>query len=208
MTRGSTSRNISRIFCPVLDCLHADVQNARGWSAHAAMRPPHLNDHCAGRFQGEIPSDYLSESNLQICQHCGQLIHKRFNRCCPRCRPSIRIEERRILRENAVDDLPSLDDIAKMNIRTVKYVPRGARELWSQCLTRAIAAVCSNNDLKHWKDFLMISKCILAAPPRQGKAFKDQTLPLIKSRAQRWMNGERDSLWEELCMQMPGTRSK
>ena len=44
----------------------------------------------------------------------------------------------------------------------------------------------------------MLAKCVLASPPRQGKAKKAQSEGLIRSRAQRWLNGERAALWEEI----------
>ena len=46
----------------------------------------------------------------------------------------------------------------------------------------------------------MLAKCVLATPPRQGKMKKQQTSQLIRGRAQRWLNGERCSLWDELIV--------
>ena len=129
---------------------------------------------------------------FQLCSHCGQLIHIRFNGCCPRCRPHFRtIGSGGTPRSVDSDGLPSIVEISRRSVRTVKYVPRGARELWGQCLTRSLADAFSKNDVRHWKELHMIAKCILAAPPRQGKKMKDQSMLIIKNRAQCWLNGER-----------------
>jgi len=198
-----------RIFCPVRGCMHSDEQNARGWSSHGAMRP-HLNEHCSGRFMGRIPQDYMDAHNFQFCRHCGQLVNQRFNGCCPRCRPHIRVQERMIPREEGADDpadlLPSLEQILQLNIKIFKYVPRGARDPWAQSLARATAQVVARNDLI-LKVFFMMSKCILACPKRQGKKGKDQTILMIRNRAQRWLNGERESLWNELLDLVPQHRA-
>ena len=52
----------------------------------------------------------------------------------------------------------------------------------------------------------MAAKCILSSPPRRGKKLKEQTLSIIRNRAQRWLNGERDSLWTELQQSVPAHR--
>ena len=185
-----------RIFCPIAGCLHADDLNARGWNLHSATRP-HLNEYCIGRFSGQVPQDYLDQHKLQLCSYCGQLVNRRFNACCPRCRPNLRdrnrVASQSLAQENA-DSLPSLEEIFSLQVRTVKYVPRGARDLWAQCLGRSLAKTVNDNSLSAWKELLMAAKCILSSPPRRGKKLKEQTLSIIRNRAQRWLNGERDSL--------------
>ena len=41
----------------------------------------------------------------------------------------------------------------------------------------------------------MLPKCVLIAPPRQGRKNKRDTIAFIKTRCERWLEGERMELW-------------
>ena len=43
----------------------------------------------------------------------------------------------------------------------------------------------------------MLPKCVLFAPPRQGKSNKCDTVAFIKARCERWLAGERMELWSD-----------
>ena len=95
-------------------------------------------------------------------------------------------------------DLPSLEEIFAIPIRTVKYVPKGVRSLWAQCLARSAAQVVQHNDEHFWRELAMLAKCISGSLSHQGKSKKTSGEALIRTRAQRWLNGERLELWEEV----------
>ena len=43
----------------------------------------------------------------------------------------------------------------------------------------------------------MLPKCVLIAPPRQGKSHKSETSNFTKLRCERWLAGERRELWAD-----------
>eukprot|EP00971_Amphidinium_carterae_P053945 1062134-Amphidinium_carterae.1 len=53
-----SSEGRARVYCPVPGCLHADAQNAAGWSTLAGMRV-HLDEHALGRLARPIPPEFL-----------------------------------------------------------------------------------------------------------------------------------------------------
>ena len=163
-----------RIFCPVLGCKCSDPDRARGWGSHAAMRS-HLNEHCAGRLQNAIPAQYLEEHRLDQCSFCGQLIHRRFNQCCPRCRPNLRRlhRDQSSPGDDGEDPLDILNEIFFLPGRTFKYVPRGARDLWSQCLARCLAQCSHFNDIRRW--MCLLKPCLLH-PHVAARAIRSITL--------------------------------
>jgi len=77
-----------RVFCPVPDCPEGVVGTAAGWKNASAMRA-HLNDHCNGRYIGQIPRTFLEEHNLVQCSVCSRLLSSRFGSACPRRRPAL-----------------------------------------------------------------------------------------------------------------------
>ena len=91
--------------------------------------------------------------------------------------------------------LPSLDEVCATRARLLKYVPRGARVVWGQALAQAAASAVWHNSGQAWTEFAMLPKCVLFAPPRQGKSNKDDTVAFTKRRCERWLAGERMELW-------------
>ena len=185
----------SRLFCPVDDCLHADVTQARGWANIQGVRN-HLREHIAGRFSGAVPQAFLDANNLCSCSVCGKIISRRFNGTCPSCHPSRRTAANNVPTEaTTAAALPSLDDVCTTRARLLKYVPRGARAVWGQALAQAAASAVWHNSAQAWTEWAMLPKCILFAPPRQGKSNKSNTLAFTKIRCERWLAGERMELW-------------
>ena len=185
----------SRFFCPVSDCPHANVTQARGWSNLQGVRN-HLKEHYAGRFNGAVPQAFLEAHNLRSCSVCGKIISQRFNGTCPSCHPS-----RRSTINNEQSDadftetLPSMDDVCTTKARLLKYVPRSARAFWGKALAQAAAGAVWHNTVQAWTEWAMLPKCVLFAPPRQGKSNKTDTATFIKLRCERWLAGERMELW-------------
>ena len=185
----------TRFFCPCTGCLHGDTARANGWSNVDGVRK-HLLEHRAGRFAGAVPQAFLDAYNLCSCTICGKVITKRFNGKCPKCAPRHREAlGARSSEGSAAAGLPSLDEVCTARVRLLKYVPRGARALWGQALAQTTAAAVWHNSAQAWTEFAMLPKCVLFAPPRQGKANKEDTVAFTKLRCQRWLAGERSELW-------------
>ena len=99
--------------------------------------------------------------------------------------------------------MPALDEVLGHGVATVRHVPRLARAAWSQCLARALAATHSRNTVQAWVELLMLARCALVAPSRGGARHRQQAALATKRRCQRWLDGERVELWEELAEQRP-----
>ena len=185
----------SRFFCPVSDCLNADVAQARGWANIQGVRN-HLREHYAGRLSGAVPQAFLDAHKLCSCSVCGKIITFRSNGTCPSCRPLLRAAANNDTTEaTTAAVLPSLDDVYTTRARLLKYVPRGARAVWGQALAQAAASAVWHNSAQAWTEWAMLPKCILFAPPRQGKSNKSDTVAFTKIRCERWLAGEQMELW-------------
>ena len=177
-----------------------DPTRCSGWSSHSAMRN-HLDDHCAGILSGSVPPEYLGEHDLEPCSVCGLLVRRFHNGSHPRCRPAARAAcaDRPPPRVGGPEAaLPSFADILASGCSTVRHVPRVARAAWAQCLARAAASAVSRNTVAAWQEFMMLPQAVLVAPHRGGARHRAQAASATKRRCQRWLDGERMALWEEL----------
>eukprot|EP00971_Amphidinium_carterae_P073354 1450518-Amphidinium_carterae.1 len=77
-----------------------------------------------------------------------------------------------------------------------KYVPKGARTLWSQCVTGALNQIAEYNDDRAWTEYFMLTKCVLPAPARTGTNHRKRNEMDTKDLCRRWLEGQRESLWE------------
>ena len=132
--------------------------------------------------------EYLAAHHLDACSVCGLLVDRRFYGVHPRCRPTQRASVRRTSREGADPSLPSLDKITSTFVPTLRHVPHAARASWAQCLAQAVSSAASLNTVAAWQQLLMLPKAVLGAPSRGAG----------KRRCQRWLDGERGELWDEL----------
>ena len=189
-----------RFFCPVQGCPHANLVQSRGWSGLLGVKN-HLKEHYARRFGGAVPQAFLDAHNLCSCTVCGKIITLRSNGTCPTCHPARRAALANTPAEPAESSntasLPSLDEICTTRIRLVKYVPWGARPAWGQALAQAAAKVVWLNSTQAWIEWTMLPKCVLMAPPRQGKSHKNESTFFIRQRCERWLAGERRELWTD-----------
>ena len=71
----------------------------------------------------------------------------------------------------------------------------GARAIWGQVFAQTAASAVWHNSVQSWTELIMLPKCVLFAPPRQGKSNKNDTVAFIKLRCERWLEGERMELW-------------
>ena len=185
-----------RYFCPVAGCLQANLINASGWGSLQGVRN-HLKEHLAGRLSGAVPQAFLDAHRLCTCSVCGKIISIRFNGACPSCRPTLREAASEEAPEIPDTILPALDQICMTRTRLLRYVPKGARAAWGQAMAQAAAHVVWHNSVQAWTEWLMLPKCVLFAPPRQGKSNKRDTLAFTKLRCERWLAGERVELWRD-----------
>ena len=94
--------------------------------------------------------------------------------------------------------LPSLSEIHRLFVPTIRNIPLRLRRLWAQCLARALAQATWSNDVKAWTELQMLAKCTLCNPARGGKSHKSQRLAWTRDRLNRWLAGERAELWHDL----------
>ena len=186
----------ARVHCPVPNCPAACTLNHAGWTSVATMRP-HLEEHAAGRLQGDIPKSWLSANGLGQCTVCSKLLSTRFGDACPRCRPALRSRTRRQVDHGrpVPDGWPSLQDIFENPIHVKQHVPDGARRLWCECLLSAMANVINHNDERAWIDLLALPKLVLCGSDRGGKKHRKRQESDTKNRCQRWLEGHRSQLW-------------
>ena len=76
--------------------------------------------------------------------------------------------------------------------------------LWGQALAQTAANAVWHNSAKAWTEWAMLPKCVLLAPPRQGRSNKNDTVAFTKLKCERWLEGERMELWVE----GPGSRQR
>ena len=202
--RGRPHANNPRVFCPVMGCPCSDASSARGWTNHASMQA-HLNDHCAGSLAGEVPAAYLAQHSLSPCQVCGLLVSRRFNGVHPRCRPEARAAPPAPRPEQAQAQAagPDLGEVFHARIPVQRHVPKAARSVWAQCLARALANVTACNSLQAWRDLLMLPKAVLRPPRRGGAKRRDAAAQHTTRRCRRWLEGEREELWEAHAARPP-----
>ena len=182
-----------RVFCPVPDCPEGVVGTAAGWKNASAMRA-HLNDHCNGRYIGQIPRTFLEEHNLVQCSVCSRLLSSRFGSACPRCRPALQSAASstagRATQQAAAGTAtcsPPFDEVAKKRTSTKKQIPKGARRLWAQCLLAALASVVAHNDASSWSELYALPKWVLRGQIRGGQRNKKEArLRRSSSAADGW----------------------
>eukprot|EP00971_Amphidinium_carterae_P058152 1150299-Amphidinium_carterae.2 len=93
------------------------------------------------------------------------------------------------------DDWPSWDVIHRSPSATRKSLPKGAKALWSQCLTGALAQVVVYNDEKAWTELYMLPRAVLIAPSRGGSNHRKRAKLDTRDRCRRRLEGQRGELW-------------
>ena len=171
-----------RFFCPVALCHRSNTTVDNGWKSLDSMKN-HLKDHLAGRAVGALPTKFLDHHKLGSCNICGKLICVRSKIVCPSCAPAQRAATSSSHSdEPTTDGLPSMHEILTTGARLFKHIPKRARPRWGEVLAKTIANVVHHNTPKAWKEFLMLSKTVLFAPPRRGKSNKHDSVAFLKLR--------------------------
>ena len=170
------------LYCPVPSCPKSNTSTS-GWIRMQSLRR-HLKEH-QGRLPGAIPTEFLDYHNLKSCPICGYIIAQSLN-SCRKCAPAYRAAANPNRSDTpATDALPSLDEICTTRVRLFKHVPKRARALWGEVLAKAIANAVYHNMAQAWTELLMLPKCVLLTPPRQGKSNKHTSTAFIRLRYDR-----------------------
>jgi len=73
----------------------------------------------------------------------------------------------------------------------------------------AVAAATFHNNPTYWTETQMLTKSVLCAPPRAGAQHTNQRVAFTRSRLERWLDGERASLWQDLpTVRVSGKRKR
>ena len=120
--------NQDRWYCPVESCPKHCQRRSAGWMAWKGLNS-HLAEHAAGRLEGEIPCDFLSNHRLGRCTICSKVLSLRFGNACPSCRPdSGRVRHPTDEGRPLPSDFPTLDEILQSKSSCKAYVPQGAKK--------------------------------------------------------------------------------
>eukprot|EP00973_Karenia_brevis_P043622 6043735-Karenia_brevis.AAC.1 len=159
----------------------------------------HLQEHVSGRLMGDVPAPALEQLDLDVCNICSKLLARRFGGTCPRCRPQLGEQNMQVDTGRPIPaGYPAIKEVFHANIPTRKHVPKGARSMWSECLTKCVNQINVHNDMLAWVEFYMLAKSVLrAAGQRAGRKHKKQSERDTRSRCKDWLNGNRLKLWQE-----------
>ena len=95
--------------------------------------------------------------------------------------------------------LPSLDDILRAQVPTLRHVPKAARDDWARQVGDVFSSVSSSmSEVDSWCKVIMLARCILANPPRGGRSHWRDTLKVVRTRIQRWREGKIAELWKDV----------
>ena len=197
---ASSGTTATRVYCPVPGCIAVDPMRSPGWSSVSNMRA-HLGEHACGRLIGDIPQDFLEQQGLNQCTVCSRLLSRRYGSACPRCRPTANntVGSTQQQGRPPLPNCPDAQTVASTRVGMKKGIPKGARKLWATCLLAALANVASYNDVRAWTDLLSLPTLVLCAEARGGRKHQRRIEANTKQKCQRWIEGERDSLWRQAC---------
>ncbi|CAK0900783.1 unnamed protein product [Prorocentrum cordatum] len=175
----------------------------RGWATTGAAIP-HINAHLSGQLRGEVPEEWLQANRRTHCRVCGLCVSTLRGGIHPTCRPLERQQARAQPpgappAQAAPPGMPTLAEIRSRAVPTLKHVPKECRGAWAPALTRCLAQVVHTNSVEAWTELQMLTKCLLAAPPRRGRAHARAVAAFTADRLARWEHGERAELWADLA---------
>ena len=159
----------------------------------------HMQEHAFGKITGDVPSTWLVENSLFICQNCSKLVacsHKNSHSrscVCNHTVPSSPANSESTFTSPSATPFPSLEEVLALKQGTLKYIPSRARHQFAQVLAEALKDVIHNNNIIAWTRLLMLPKCILASSKRGGK--KGRHKISIDTLCQEWSRGNEKSLW-------------
>ena len=109
-----------------------------------------------------------------------------------------------------------VEGILLANRPTLHFIPRRCRPLWNTVLSRALAAVVvasspgarqrpEHRDLA-WAELLCLAKAVLTPAPRAGRKHPKCQENHTRCLLQRWLDGDRRSLYADACRPLPRRR--
>ena len=158
----------TRAYCQVPDCPLSNPFRAAGWVSRDTVRR-HFQGHADGYHEGQIPRAYMMTNSLGKCSVCQKILHTRFGKCCPSCRPlQAARQETNMTHREIPHYIPTFETTSTTKLITKKGVPFGARREWAECLDMAIGEVLKFNDERAWVELWVLLKMVLRAPEKGG----------------------------------------
>ena len=107
------------------------------------------------------------------------------------------------------DHLPALEEVMRVRVNTIVFVPIGARNDVTRLFTELLyGAVQNPHAIPKWTLIFLAPKCLLAAPARGGRRHHKDLERLIKDRIRRWRDGDVAHLWAEVKTPPPQGRRR
>ena len=117
---------------------------------------------------------------------------------------------------------PPADTVLRTRRPTLRHVPKCCRDLWATALTRVFAAAhlattalggnpsqeATTRCEETWLDVLLLPKVVLCPSARSGRRHRKLTGQHTRARLNRWLAGERLSLWEDSAPKKSSRPSK
>ena len=155
-----------------------------------------MNAHAKSLFPGSVPTSWLEENGLFICNQCSQLVAKSHSNShqqnCTNCGNSMgSVDLPSSSGPNSgpipTRDLVSFEDVFKLKCATIRHIPAKARPIFAKVLSAAL-----KNTEEAWLNLFMLPKCVLLPSRRKGRHHKNSS---IISLCKLWLKSEFQALW-------------
>lgn len=105
------------------------------------------------------------------------------------------------------DPLPSMLESTTRRCPTIAHVPKKSRTGFSKSFCSILEAINADPSVPNVESLLAFAKSTLAAPARNNQVHGKEFAKLIDDRLAKWDNGDRGSLWKDVCSsQQPSRR--
>ena len=146
----------------------------------------HMNAHAKSLFPGSVPTGWLEENGLFICNKCSQLVAKSHSnshqqKCVNRGHSMGSVDLSSNPGPTPLTNsvpIPTLDrfsfeDVSKLKCATIRHIPAKAMPIFAKVLSAALREVLNKNTEEAWLNFLMLPKCVLLPSRRKGRHHKN-----------------------------------
>ena len=154
--------------------------------------------HAQGVLPGLVPITWLQEHGLFICPNCLSLVatshtNSHQKKCTHSFEPSIVPTSDAIAISDGRWELPTFEEICKLQCRTLHHIPASAKPAFAAVLSSALRSVLYDNTEESWIKLFMLPKCILSSSKRRGRHHKPTS---IKYLCELWSNENFEVLWQ------------